>query len=58
MHRDEFAREFALSPEAIERNFVIVGALMYRAVRVGGIPCTDLPWRWGYGWPQCKAQSD
>ncbi len=30
-----------------------IAELMYRAVRLGGIPCTDLPWRWGYGWPPC-----
>lgn len=54
-HRDEFAREFSLSPAAIERNFVIIGALIYRAVRVGGMPCTDYTWRWGYGWPACEA---
>jgi hypothetical protein len=30
----------------------IAGA-MYRAVRLGGAPCSALPWRWGYGWPYC-----
>ena len=30
-----------------------IAELMYRAVRLGGIPCTNLPWRWGYGWPLC-----
>ena len=52
-HREEFAREFHLSPDTIETNFNIVAALMYRAVRVGGAPCTPFPWRWGYGWPHC-----
>lgn len=52
-HRDEFAREFDLPAHVIEQNFAIVGALMYRAVRAGGGPCTGLPWRWGYGWPAC-----
>lgn len=28
--------------------------LMYRAVRAGGIPCSGLPWRWGFGQPECK----
>jgi len=51
--RDKFAREFHLSPAAIENNFEIVAALMYRAVRAGGMPCTAFPWRWGYGWPAC-----
>ena len=55
-HRAEFSREFNVSPEAIERNFTIVAALMYRAVRIGGRPCTQLPWRWGYGWPLCPEQ--
>ena len=57
-HRDEFAHEFALSPKAIENNFSIVAALMYRAVRVGGRPCTPFAWRWGYGWPLCPTQDD
>jgi hypothetical protein len=30
-------------------------ALMYQAVRLGGGPCTGLPWRWGHGWPECSA---
>jgi hypothetical protein len=53
-HRDEFARQFNLSAQTIETNFEIVAALMYRAVRVGGGPCTVFPWRWGYGWPMCQ----
>lgn len=53
-HRDEFAQQFHLPANIIENNFRIVAALMYRAVRVGGMPCTGLPWRWGYGWPQCQ----
>lgn len=57
-HRDEFAREFHLAPETIETNFKIVAALMYRAVRAGGLPCTPLPWRWGYGWPRCHEQDE
>ena len=31
----------------------LVAELMYQAVRPGGLPCSGLPWRWGYGWPQC-----
>jgi hypothetical protein len=58
VHRDAFAQEFHLSPAAIERNFRIVAALMYRAVRVGGRPCTQFSWRWGYGWPLCREQDE
>lgn len=31
-----------------------IGSIMYRAVRLGGVPCSGLPWRWGYGWPDCE----
>jgi hypothetical protein len=57
-HREEFAQEFGLSPKVIDFNFNIVAALMYRAVRVGGRPCTAFAWRWGYGWPACPAQDE
>lgn len=57
-HREAFARQFHLPPAIIQKNFQIVAALMYRAVRVGGMPCTGLPWRWGYGWPHCPEQED
>ncbi|QIE43283.1 hypothetical protein G5B39_14235 (plasmid) [Rhodobacteraceae bacterium SC52] len=26
---------------------------MFNAVRLGGGPCSGLPWRWGYGFAQC-----
>lgn len=52
-HRQEFAREFNLSEETIVNNFQIISGLMYYAVRAGGKPCSYLPWRWGYGWPDC-----
>ena len=32
--------------------------MMYRAVRIGGGPCTGLPWRWGNGWPGCNPIGD
>ena len=57
-HREAFAREFHMSPQTIEQNFRIVAALMYRAVRVGGMPCTPFAWRWGYGWPPCTADKE
>lgn len=40
------------APELAQR-FRLAADLMYRAVRAGGLPCTPLPWRWGYGWPPC-----
>lgn len=48
------SKEYNLPPEEVERLYGVIAKLMYRAVRVGGMPCTGLPWRWGYGWPNCS----
>lgn len=48
------SNEYNLPPEEVERIYGVIAELMYRAVRVGGMPCTGLPWRWGYGWPECS----
>lgn len=34
--------------------FNLAAELMFRAVRIGGGPCSGLAWRWGYGWPPCS----
>jgi hypothetical protein len=44
-----------LNQPQVEQAFQLAADVMYRAVRLGGIPCTALPWRWGYGWPACPA---
>lgn len=31
-----------------------IAQAMFLAVRLGGYPCTSLPWRWGYGYPYCS----
>jgi len=53
LHSEAYSREFNLDKIVIETNFTVTAELMYRAVRVGGQPCTVFPWRWGYGWPAC-----
>ena len=50
----ELREIYGLSEAQIEGLYVSISELMYRAVRLGGIPCTNLPWRWGYGWPPCR----
>jgi hypothetical protein len=47
------AEEYDVPVSRVRIMYIAVADLMYRAVRVGGIPCTGLPWRWGYGWPEC-----
>ncbi len=49
----ELAGQFGTSSQDIEKAFETAGGLMYQAVRIGGKPCTGLPWRWGFGWPDC-----
>jgi hypothetical protein len=46
--------EYGLSETQVTTIYQSIAELMYRAVRLGGIPCTDQPWRWGYGWPLCR----
>lgn len=50
----ELRKTYGLSDSQIEVLYLTIAELMYRSVRLGGIPCTDQPWRWGYGWPECR----
>ena len=45
--------EYDVPAREVEILYTAIAELMYRAVRIGGMPCTGLPWRWGYGWPEC-----
>jgi hypothetical protein len=46
--------EYGLDADEVVWLFGSISDVMYRAVRLGGAPCTGLPWRWGFGWPPCK----
>ena len=48
------SNDYDVSIETVEGLYTTIADLMYRAVRVGGVPCSGLPWRWGYGWPACE----
>ncbi len=50
----ELNTAYKLSETEIQLLYTTIANLMYRAVRLGGVPCSGLPWRWGYGWPECK----
>ncbi len=50
----ELQKEYGLSESQVRTIYQSIAELMYRAVRLGGIPCTNQPWRWGYGWPRCQ----
>ena len=47
------SEQYGLTEDEIRDIYQIISGVMYRAVRLGGAPCTGLPWRWGYGWPRC-----
>ena len=49
----ELSREYEVSMQTVYILYSTIAELMYRAVRIGGVPCSGLPWRWGYGWPEC-----
>jgi hypothetical protein len=44
---------FGLPPEAARPAAAATAEAMFLAVRLGGGPCTGLPWRWGYGRAAC-----
>ena len=50
----ELVQRYGLSLESVKTAFAVTADLMYGAVRLGGAPCTDFSWRWGYGWPKCE----
>jgi len=45
--------KYSVTDETVKQTFSVIADLMYQAVRLGGQPCSLLPWRWGYGWPNC-----
>lgn len=50
----ELHAAYQLSEQEIQLLYTTIADLMYYAVRLGGVPCSGLPWRWGYGWPECR----
>ncbi|SDC69207.1 hypothetical protein [Ruegeria marina] len=52
-HLDELSTRYDTTPETVRRAYGTIADAMHMAVRFGGGPCSGLPWRWGYGYPQC-----
>jgi hypothetical protein len=44
---------YDLTGGQIASTYGIIADAMFDAVRLGGGPCSGLPWRWGYGYPGC-----
>ncbi|WP_247744862.1 hypothetical protein [Shimia sp. R11_0] len=47
------AVQYDWSEATVQAAISFTADRMYDAVRLGGLPCSGLSWRWGYGWPQC-----
>lgn len=47
---------YGLTQQQVQAWYETIADLMYRAVRLGGIPCTPESWRWAYGWPACDTE--
>lgn len=52
--REELAPVYDIRPDQVETAFAAISRAMFWAVRLGGGPCTGLPWRWGFGFPGCS----
>jgi hypothetical protein len=55
----DLATAYGLSSDRVTLLYATIAEIMYKAVRLGGVPCAPVSWRWGFGWPQCgKSSSD
>jgi len=45
--------DYELTEKQVSGLYEAIADSMHTAVRLGGMPCTGLTWRWGYGWPAC-----
>lgn len=53
-----YAAQYDMTPDQVTSAMSITAQAMYLAVRIGGGPCSGLPWRWGFGYPGCSVFSD
>ena len=53
LHADRLADYYDLSTDFVRAGFEQMAKAMFTSVRLGGGPCTALPWRWGFGYPNC-----
>lgn len=51
--RSEIAAFYKVDSNKVYEAYRGIANSMYLAVRLGGAPCTALPWRWGFGYPNC-----
>lgn len=47
------SESYGLTERQIANAYRLIADAMFDAVRLGGGPCSGMPWRWGYGYPGC-----
>jgi hypothetical protein len=52
---NQLSDAYGLSEKKIVAIYEQISELMFLAVRLGGVPCSSLSWRWGFGWPGCRS---
>lgn len=50
---DDLMSLYDVDEDQVRAAYNTIAGAMYLAVRFGGAPCSGLPWRWGFGYPQC-----
>ncbi len=55
---DELVEVYDTSEAVIRDTYEAIGVAMFQAVRLGGGPCSGLPWQWGFGYPACPGLFD
>lgn len=50
----DYAIRYDMTPDQIRTAHSVTAEAMHTAVRLGGAPCSGLPWRWGFGYPGCS----
>ena len=51
--KQQLSELYGVSQAQVSAAYRTISEAMLAAVRLGGAPCTGLPWRWGYGYPDC-----
>lgn len=51
----QLIESYQLTEAQVTAAYALIADAMFNAVRLGGGPCSGLPWRWGYGYPGCLA---
>lgn len=54
----DLSAQYGLSEDQIHATYEAISNAMFDAVRVGGLPCSGLAWRWGYGYPRCPRTAE